>query len=440
MERRYSQLCPNCFSPAFAGKCAVCDYLSISRGEDAVLLKPGSVLQDRFVVGRALGLGGFGVTYLALDTFANEKVAIKEYFPTDIAVRDTQTGGIYASNRGSQDVVNQGRKKFMDEAAILSRFKGEPAIVQVMDCFEAHDTAYFVMEYLEGVDLRALVRSVNNSLPPNLACEIIVSVGKALDVVHRQGLLHRDISPENIFITKTGAVKLIDFGATRQFVGERSRNLTVILKAGFAPPEQYISKGVQGPWTDIYALAATFYNILTGLAVPDAFSRQNGSSLAKLNAIVPGVPVAQSDAIDRALSLKYQERYQTMGDFLAAFQNEADRGQVMPITPSLQGTPFVVYQSGSEVHKWIVPKNMDMVIGRSPEQCHIVINEEKISRVHCMVRFDEKAMCFYLQDVSTNGTYLSNGQQIAKNEVYTLQSGESFNLLSNEYSVRLGWE
>jgi serine/threonine protein kinase len=450
MNSRYQNLCPNCFAAGFDAQCSSCGYTALSAGDNFMLLVPGFILNNRYVVGRALGSGGFGITYLALDTETNERVAIKEYLPTGVAVRDSGTGFIKPGNQDSRGIFEHGIKVFLNEAAVLQRFAGQTAIVQVKDCFEANGTAYFSMEFLDGVNLKALARSSNKKLPYKLAFEVLTQVAKALDVVHSKGLLHRDVSPENIFITKTGAIKLIDFGATRYFVGERSRSLSVILKPGFAPPEQYSTKGTQGPWTDVYALAATFYTVVSGTSMPDSLDRLNGRPLPKLSEIAPEVSHSMSNAIDKALKLKSQERCQSMGDFLALLQgggkNPAKNPVKKPVqhvpVPAvvIQSTPYVVFQSKTGSNKWIVPKNIEMLIGRSLERCNIVINSVNVSRVHCTLRYDDKAQCFYLKDLSTNGTFLGDGKRLVKNEPYTLKLGGTFYLLSTEYLLKVGVE
>lgn len=449
MNSRYQNLCPNCFASGFDGKCISCGYSAILSGDNFMLLIPGFMLNNRYVVGRALGSGGFGITYLAFDTKTNERVAVKEYLPTGIAVRNTMTNSINPSNQDSRGVFEHGLKVFLNEASVLQHFAGQNAIVQVKDCFQENGTAYFSMEFLDGVNLKALARNSNNRLPYKLAYEVLVSVGVALDVVHSKGLLHRDVSPENIYITKTGEIKLIDFGATRYFVGEKSRSLSVILKPGFAPPEQYSTKGAQGPWTDVYALAATFYTVVSGVPMPDSLERLDGKDLPKLNEVVPEVTSAIASVIEKALELKYQQRFQSMRDFLAALhgasgQNgaNAQTKQKTGRTPkmTIKNTPFVLFQSKDESNKWIMPKNMEMSIGRSPEHCNIVIGAASISRVHCTLIYDEKQQTFYIKDVSTNGTYLTNGNRLPKNELHALRSGESFCLLSSEYLLKVGLE
>ena len=439
MDSRYRNLCPNCFNQGFSGRCTSCGYVGLSQGENMIVLQPGSVLNNRYVIGRTLGAGGFGITYLAIDTATNTKCAVKEYLPSGSAVRDPGTASISPSSNDSKKIFDHGLEVFLNEADVLRNFAGQSAIVQVRDCFKQNNTAYFTMEYLDGVNLKALARSSGKKLPVGITLEVIIKIAEALVIVHNKGLLHRDISPENIFITRSGETKLIDFGATRYFVGERSRSLSVILKPGFAPPEQYSSKGNQGPWTDIYALAATFYCIVSGTPMPDSLDRLSGKQIASLHEIVPGISRGVSDAIDKALTLNFRERYQTINEFLSAIHNERVV-EVPRESKRMENIPFVQLTSGDSADKWIVPKNMDMVVGRSPESCNIVLSAPNISRAHCVIKYDEKDQCFYLRDLSTNGTFLSNGQRLDKSELYALQPGEIFYVLSTEFALKVGVE
>ncbi|MDL2288977.1 FHA domain-containing serine/threonine-protein kinase [Oscillospiraceae bacterium OttesenSCG-928-F05] len=325
-----------------------------------------------------------------------------------------------------------------NEVRVLRKFAGSHSIVQVYDAFDANGTAYFVMEFLDGVNLKALMRSMGGHVPPELAEEVLLRVGETLESVHQEGLLHRDVSPENIFVTRDGDIRLIDFGATRFFVGEKSRSLSVVLKPGFAPPEQYSTKGNQGPWTDVYALAATFYNAVSGRPLVDAPDRVAGEPLPPLHTAVPGLSPALSAVIEAGMQIDYRSRIQSARALVD--QVRSCRTTESPLqTPQVQvrGTPVLTLLSeGRRVDKWLLPRNMAMLIGRARDRCNIVLDAPNISRVHCSLRYDDRQNCFYLEDLSSNGTYFSDGSRLQRGTVYALEAGDIFYLLSTAYGFQ----
>jgi len=433
-------LCPNCFQTSFAGgKCPRCGYNSIELPQNALVLPPGTLLDGQYIVGRVLGIGGFGITYLAMHATDNKLCAIKEYFPTSLV---TRTQDSVVSSGQNQSTFRYGLKTFMGEAATLKQFIGEPLIVQIYHAFQENGTAYFAMEYLDGVNARALTKSIGRKIPYRFSIEILLSVSEALLQVHRRNLLHRDVSPENIFITRDGQVKLIDFGTTRYFVGEKSQSLSVVFKPGFTPPEQYSSRGNQGPWSDIYALAATFYYISSGQTIPDALDRRNGAAVPALADIVPGLSPAVSEVIDIALRMDYRERFQTVDNFLGVIRTEM-RGPAPQkrAVREARGTPYLLVISGRfKGTKWALPSNMELVIGRSPGQSNIVLDDPNISRTHCTIRFDQKNRCFYVKDASTNGTYNEAGQRFTAGSVYAIAPESLFYVSSTNFMIKVGLE
>ena len=192
-----------------------------------------------------MGVGGFGVTYLALNNETGEKCAVKEFMPSELAVRDVM-GNVYPSSEDNAELFEHCKSGFLNEAKTLYTFRGDPTIVNVNDYFEENHSAYFVMEYLDGCNMRAQMQKSGGRIPVEMATIMLVTVGSALMDVHKFNILHRDISPENIFLTSNGSYKLIDFGAARFFTSRANKSLSVLLKPGFAPPEQYSSKGNQG--------------------------------------------------------------------------------------------------------------------------------------------------------------------------------------------------
>ena len=280
-------------------------------------LPENTVLAGQYIIQKPLGQGGFGITYKAIDRKTGNSVAIKEYFPESMATRlpgktDVTT---YSGDRGENFIY--GKQCFVQEAETLAQFIGNDNIVRIFSYFEEYGTAYFVMDYIEGTPLDEYVKIHGGKLPFGEAADILVPVMDALGAVHNKGIVHRDVSPDNIYITRDGKVKLIDFGAARQSLGDKSQSLDVILKHGFAPKEQYMRRGKQGPFTDIYALGATFYYVLTGKRPPDALERADEDEI-----ILPstfGVKISRDaeEAILIALSVQPQDRFQSM----AAFKN-----------------------------------------------------------------------------------------------------------------------
>ena len=253
--------------------CPHCGYVEGTEVEEAVHMEPGTKLADRYIIGKVLGYGGFGVTYIGWDERLEQKVAIKEYLPSEFSTRmpGDPTVTVFSGDRSEQFL--EGLDKFVEEAKRLSRFQNEAGIVKVFDSFKANNTAYIVMEYLDGETLTAYMER-EGVIPEEKAVKMLAPIMISLQTVHEEGILHRDIAPDNIFLTKNGEVKLIDFGASRYATTSHSRSLTVIIKPGYSPEEQYRSRGDQGPHTDVYALAAVMYKMITGITPPDALERR----------------------------------------------------------------------------------------------------------------------------------------------------------------------
>ena len=258
--------CLGCMQPFDAENkvCPHCGYAVGTPAEEAIHMTPGTVLSERYVVGRVLGYGGFGVTYIGWDERLQQRVAIKEYLPNEFSTRVPGHSQVTVFDGDRQEQFLDGLKKFVEEARHLAQFQNEPGIVRVFDSFTENDTAYIIMEYLEGQTLSAYLEEAG-TIPEDQAVAMLTPLMESLQVVHEKGILHRDIAPDNIFVTNDGEVKLIDFGASRYATTSHSRSLTVIIKPGYSPEEQYRSRGDQGPHTDVYALASTMYKMITGV-------------------------------------------------------------------------------------------------------------------------------------------------------------------------------
>jgi serine/threonine protein kinase/tetratricopeptide (TPR) repeat protein len=281
-------------------------------------LPHGTELNNRYVIESLLGHGGFGITYAAYDKVLNVRVAVKEYLPRQLATRaEGQTKVSVFTGEARQQYI-YGLRKFLEEAQSMARFAHHPNVVSARDYFEANGTAYMVMEYVEGVTLKEYLANKGGRISFEEAKGIMMPVMDALREVHQAGMLHRDISPDNIYLTTSAQVKILDFGAARYFTGEQSKSLSVILKSGYAPEEQYRSSGKQGAWTDIYAVGATIYKVLTGQTPPDALDRMAGDALTPPSRLGVNIPANAERALLQALEVHAGERFQTMGAFQQA--------------------------------------------------------------------------------------------------------------------------
>ena len=269
---------------------------------------------------RVLGVGGFGVTYLCEHAGLDVQVAVKEYLPNEIAVRDGTE--VHPKSAGDREGFEWGLSRFLDEARTLARFE-HPNVVRVRDSFKANDTAYIIMDYEDGAPLDALLRR-HGTLTESQLKRVLLPVISGLRQVHAAGFLHRDIKPSNIYVRRSNeSPVLLDFGSARQALGRRSRSVTAIASAGYSPPEQYERDGPQGPWTDIYALSALCYRAITGDAPMEAPRRQNqlmreqADPLPKLaERSAPSYSDAFLKAVDWGLRLIETERPQSLDEWL----------------------------------------------------------------------------------------------------------------------------
>ena len=253
--------------------CPFCGYMTDTVPTDKNHLIPGTILADRYMLGRAIGHGGFGITYIAWDEKIQKKVAVKEYFPNAFSTRQEGITEVSFYNEKAERFFKEGMSKMLDEARKISRFSDNENIVDIYDYFEENNTAYIVMEYLEGEDLKKYLEKKGGKISPEHAVKIILPVLNALKDMHKEKLIHRDISPDNIYMCNNGKVKLLDFGAARLAVEDSEKSLSVMIKRGYAPKEQYISRSKQGPWTDVYAVCATMYRMITGEVPTESVER-----------------------------------------------------------------------------------------------------------------------------------------------------------------------
>ena len=317
-----NKLCVHCMNETGGTKgtpCPKCGRILGQMGEVTHQLKPYTILQGKYLVGDVLGEGGFGITYIGFDLNLEMKVAIKEFYPNGYAVRESANTSrltVYAGQNA--EAVYKWRESFLKEARSLGKCSHLSGVVGVRDFFQENDTAYIVLEYLEGMTLKSYAKSLGGRIGARSLLPALEPVMAALGEVHRQGLIHRDISPDNIMLLPGGQMKLLDFGAARDYTAGDEKSLSVMLKPGYAPEEQYRSKGKQGPWSDIYAFAGTIYKCLTGVTPPEAMERMRMDELRRPNELGAGLEPGQEEALLKAMSVFAEGRYQTMEEFRSA--------------------------------------------------------------------------------------------------------------------------
>lgn len=302
-------------------KCPYCGCAPVTEPKEVYHLSLGSLLQERYLIGKALGSGSLGITYIAWDKVLVSKVAVKEYLPVEFTTRMPGNRDITIYNDNSRAPFQEGLRRFMEEAERLACFRENTGIVRILDTFEENGTAYIVMEYLEGETLeKKLFREKKMSVEQ--AMSMVIPIAETMKKVHAKGMIHRNISPSNIFLTNQHEVKLMDFGAARNTAYGVTQSLSVIVKTGYAPEEQYRSKGNQGPWTDVYALAATFYRMITGILPENAIERADCDTLKLPSSYGIDISDSVECAIMNALKLDITDRTVTMDTFLKELKDE----------------------------------------------------------------------------------------------------------------------
>jgi serine/threonine protein kinase len=338
--------CLSCMSEmGGASACPSCGWQMSSQMDNALYLPAGYLLNNRYTVGKVLGVGGFGIVYIAWDTNLDIRVAIKEFLPKEYAARSSNHVSITPYTGNAHDDFSLGVEKFLDEAKALARFQEHPGIVTVHESFRTNNTAYMVMQYLDGMTLKEyLKRQPGEKIAFNVAVKAMTPIMDALREVHKAGFVHRDISPDNIFLTNQNQVKLLDFGSARYAIGEHSKSLTSVLKHGYAPVEQYSAKGRQGPWSDVYAVCATIYRCVTGVVPTDAMERIQGDTIESPKQLGIDVPLSGRRAIMRGLALKAVDRFENIQQLQQALAIE-DKIIACPECGTKNRTPSFIRDS-----------------------------------------------------------------------------------------------
>ena len=361
-------LCYNCFQQIAdpTRPCPHCGFdLEENRQKFPVALRAGTVLNNRYIVGRVLGQGGFGITYVAFDSQLQAKVAVKEYMPSDMATRVEGTTVSIMMDTRAEDFT-YGAERFQEEARTLAKFIGHPNIAGVSSYFDENDTSYFVMDYIEGVSFKSYIANNGGKVSIDETLNVMIPVLRALTAVHAEGFIHRDVTPDNIYISKDGNVKLLDFGSARYSIGDKSKSLDVILKVGYAPKEQYIRRGRQGPFTDVYSCAACFYAALTGYLPPESLERLDHDELVPVSQAGVDIPEWLDKAILKGLAVQPEDRFQSAAEFLDAIENQLvvdvpAAGQTAPAQPvKKKFNPLVI---GGIAAAIVVAVGLGMVLG-----------------------------------------------------------------------------
>ena len=307
------QICLNCLNTYEEGV-KVCPHCGLGNWKYQAAekaLELGAMLKSRYKIGTVIGDGGFGITYRAVDMNTGKGVAVKEFYPREVVARSSMDHTtVKLVNRDNTAQFQKGLNSFLEEANGLARFNNTDKIVNVYDFFEQNGTAYIVMEYLRGKPLSRYAKDHGGKISVSAAINVIMKMCEALSYVHGAGMVHRDISPDNIFVEKTGKIKLIDFGAARESYGNEEKTLSIVLKPNYAPPEQFRKKSRQGPWTDVYALGATVYKLLTGRTPDQAIDRIMEDEMQVPSRYNPEVPLFLDRIVMKMMAPKIEDRFQ----------------------------------------------------------------------------------------------------------------------------------
>lgn len=340
-------LCPGCMAVLDEPDlpCPLCGFDKTTYSPSPRSLRPFTILSGKYLVGKVIGEGGFGITYIGFNMDTELPVAIKEYFPSELATRDITAGNSLSVFAGeSQQLYKEGLEKYLREARNLTMFSDLPGIVTVKDFFYENETAYIIMEFINGITLKQHLIKVGGRMSQSEVTKMMKPVLESMIKIHETGMIHRDISPDNIMITKNNQIKLTDFGAARVCNGEDNKSITVVLKRGYAPEEQYRVKGNQGPWTDVYALCATMYRMITGVTPQEALERIIEDDVVTLSKYDPDIWPEIEYAIMKGLSLRAQDRFQNVGELVDALyysviEKDADGNIKVVSTKTQQQTP-----------------------------------------------------------------------------------------------------
>lgn len=354
-QRKYlSQSCPNCGYP--------------NRQIHATgALPPLTILSGRYLLGCPVGKGGFGITYIAMDLPKEEIVAVKEFFPAELAIRNEESDAVLPASEDKDLYFRTGLKSFCEEGRLLQLCADIPAIVSFREMLRENETAYLVMDYVQGISLRKYMKQHREPFAEDQALELMRPIMEALSAMHRRGILHRDISPENLILSEDQRLTLIDFGAAREFSTDEEENLTIILKRGYAPEEQYHSGSRQGPWTDLYAACAVLYHMMTNILPQEAAARVESDQLTPLRRL-PGFTFRESTcaALEKGLQVDPAERYADIPALIKELY-PAKRTDLSQISEEAEKAEFCEEAHEAESHETVPHKEHSAKTEKSNE-------------------------------------------------------------------------
>ncbi|MBP0956319.1 MAG: protein kinase [Oscillospiraceae bacterium] len=305
-------LCGNCFSPMKGNTCKKCGYTETRSFSERDALPVGTKLNGRYIMGKILGKGGFGITYLAYDEVESRAVAVKEYYP-EAAVRAEDDISVEPMTTYQSEEFSEGLERFFKEADIIRSFRESTDILGLYDVFRMNGTAYYAMEFFNGISLNSYISS-GIKLTEGQVVNIAEQLLHELSVIHKGGILHRDVSPDNIMLCTDGRAALIDFGSARILAEGRRQNMSVILKDGFAPIEQYQRESNQGRWTDIYSLGMSLYYSITGKSPDNPIIRLDDDSafIKETDKLSDGI----KNILRKACAVRKEDRYSQADEML----------------------------------------------------------------------------------------------------------------------------
>ena len=425
-----SGLCMNCMNGTLVnGSCTYCGKNSFTeKSRNANALPFGCTLHNQYFIGRVLGAGGFGITYLAWDNNSKKRVALKELFPCKDVYRSSD-GFSLCIVPGQEEYFRHVKQRFLDEARLLAGLLDYKEIIDVYHLFPDNNTAYYAMEFIEGEDLRSFAAR-NGKMQWAQLQPIVRDVLVQLSILHQRGLVHRDISPDNIYLLRSGGAKLIDFGSSRMYTG--NGRLTTFLKDCYAPLEQYRENGNQGPWTDIYSLSVTIYYLLSGVLPCKSHERVSRDPVIPLCRLDSSIPKWFSDAIEKGMAVHTSDRYSNAAAFMSAL------GIGMGQNRQQAGNTFVISCIGGHFHgkTWPLNKNRLVSIGRNTDRVITYpLNYPGVSRRQCSLTLDINGMPCIKDDGSSYGTFI-NGNKAAPEVWLTLHPGSMITFGKEKFTIQ----